>query len=252
MASDWNMFHELVGRSRLNATEARLASAIARCLLGWNKREAPIGRARLLEFAPMDKRSFDRAVAGLVAKGVIAVGAGSRGRGHRTTYAILLDSEKAATQRPLPPLEKAAPERPNRPVVKGRSGGTEKAAPQRPRRGLSKGRDTDTLQTRTFDAYLASGGSLEIDQWRGALAQQATSLAKKGVDEGVILAAARELGRSRDFPGFLTQTAERLAANGGPCRWDGLDREALTAGQLGECHCRLCGQWLESKVGAAR
>jgi DNA-binding transcriptional ArsR family regulator len=73
-----------------------------------------------------------------------------------------------------------------------------------------------------FDAYLAAGGSLELGEWRGALARQATSLLRNGVDPVVVRAAAAALGRERAFPGYLKQRAESLQAAGGPCTWEGL------------------------------
>jgi hypothetical protein len=61
--------------------------------------------------------------------------------------------------------------------------------------------------------------------------------------ERAILAAAGELGRAREFPGYLRQRAEALEAAGGPCSWDGLDRSRLTPAQLSECVCSRCAEW---------
>jgi hypothetical protein len=109
----------------------------------------------------------------------------------------------------------------------------------------------DAIQTKAAQAYLEVGGSLELVEWRGALVRQAGQLAAKGFAEHVILGAAAALGRERAFPGYLSQYATEFAEKGGPCSWEGLDRSRLTAAQLGECSCRLCGEWREHALVAA-
>jgi hypothetical protein len=37
--------------------------------------------------------------------------------------------------------------------------------------------------------------------------------------------------------------AQTLAAAGGPCNWQGADRQMLTVGQLAGCACNACGEW---------
>jgi hypothetical protein len=92
-------------------------------------------------------------------------------------------------------------------------------------------------------AYQEAGGSLELAEWRGALARQANSLRKAGVAVRAVLAAAAQLGQERAFPGYLSQRAKALVAAGGPCSWDGLDRSRLKAEQLAACPCRRCAEW---------
>jgi hypothetical protein len=71
------------------------------------------------------------------------------------------------------------------------------------------------------------------------------TLAKAGTDEATLLAAVTALGRDRAFPGYLKQRVELLAEQGGPCKWEGLNRSALTAKQLEECGCPSCLEWVE-------
>lgn len=96
----------------------------------------------------------------------------------------------------------------------------------------------------TVEAYCSAGGSLELDEWRAALARHASTLAKSGLSDRLILAAARQLGRERSFPGYLTQRAKQLEQAGGPCSWGDSDRSRLTAAQLTECECNRCSEWL--------
>jgi hypothetical protein len=257
VASNWNLLMERLAGSRLTANELRLALAIARYTIGYPELDGRVGNARLrAQVGGMDNRSFQRARDGLIAAGIIAVDPGSRGRGHSSRYTVLLGSEKVAVERPIAePAQKVAQARPLHQQLKGRSGGTKKVAPQRPHRVKDKEPPAvapkSTLLQRVFDAYLEAGGSLEGDKSRGALAQHAASLAKAGMDEGVIVAASGALGRERGFPGYLTQRAKELAEKGGPCRWEGMDRSQLTDPQLAECNCRLCQKWLESRTAAA-
>ncbi len=245
MASDWNrLLDRLLASPRLTASEYRLVLAIARNTLGWNRRCNRIGRKLLRDATGLDGRTFGRALAGLRAAGLVEVRDGRPGRGNAAEYELLLDEEKAALTRPFTPPEK-------RPLS-----GQEKAALERPRRGLGKERATGSAEAaaplvgRVMNAYLAAGGSLELDEWRGALAKQSTLLRRKAVDERVILAAAGQLGREREFPGYLTKRAASLAADGGPCSWEGLRRAELTADQLADCVCRRCGEWRADLIPA--
>jgi hypothetical protein len=257
VASNWNLLMERLAGGGLTANERRLLAAIGRYTIGYPDLAGKVGRATLRAFVgDMDNRSFDKARDGLVAAGVIAVDEGSPGRGHSARYALLLDGEKVAEERPIPePVEKVALQRPLPQPLKGRSGAKKKVAVERLHKGkreeLPAVAPTATLQKSVFDAYLEAGGSLEGDKSRGALAQHTTSLAKAGMDEGVIVAAAGALGRESAFPGYLTQRARELAAKGGPCRWDGMDRSQLTDPQLAECSCNLCQKWLNSRKATA-
>jgi hypothetical protein len=239
VASDWNALLERLLSVPLTANEYRLALAIARSTLGYRRRSERLGRRLLQEHSGIsDGRGFDRARDGLVEAGLLRYTAGSVGRGNRSTYELLLDPEKGRSHAAKKPPEK-------RPLHNRK-----KAALARPRIGKRKEEATGpaspataNIQTKTADAYLAAGGSLELDEWRGALARQATALAKRGVAERTIVAAAGKLGRAREFPGYLRQRAEALEAAGGPCSWDGLDRSRLTAEQLAACSCSRCSEW---------
>lgn len=254
--SAYNKIHERILAAELDQNELRLAIAFTRCLLGWKRNggipnEGRLGRAHLMATARIgDKRTFARAFTTLEKVGLIEVlERGARGRGNRALYRLVLDPVKAAPARHLPEKEKAAPARPLVANGKGRSGSTEKAALARLRKGDGKGNSPESpekneLVRRAFDAYVGAGGSVGLDEWRGALARNADALFKAGLDELVILAACRELGRGKEFPGYLRQRAEKIAAEGGPCAWNGLDRMSLTVAQLAECPCPHCVEWL--------
>lgn len=261
--SAYNKIHERILAAELDQNELRLAIAFTRCLLGWKRNggipnEGRLGRAHLMATARIsDKRTFARAFTTLENVGLIEVlERGARGRGNRALYRLVLDPVKAAPARHFPEQVKAAPVRPLDADGKGRSGNTEKAAPARLRKGDGKGKPPAALEKselvrRAFDAYVGAGGSVSLDDRRGALARNVAGLVKAGVDEPVILAACRELGRGNEFPGYLRQRAEKIAADGGPCAWNGLDRMSLTAAQLAECPCPHCTQWLGFRSDAA-
>lgn len=98
----------LLGTPGLSAAEWRLAGAIERLTLGWNRAEAQLGDGLVRATARMDGRSFARARAGLVEKGLIAYTPGRRGRGGRSTYRLLLEG---AVENPTAAVENP-PEKP--------------------------------------------------------------------------------------------------------------------------------------------
>jgi len=235
------MLERVLAAPRLTSAEHRLVLAIARETLGWRRRRARIGERRLRKLASLDGRTLERAREGLVEAGLVKFTPGRPGRGNAAQYELILDGE-------MPALTRAFSA-----DVKARSHGTKKPALARAHIG-SKGKTTQqtlSIETKTVEAYLAAGGSLELAEWRGALARSAAGLAKRGTSETLILAAARQLGRERAFPGYLKQRAEQLEAEGGACSWHGLDRSRLTAAQLSECECARCAEWLAFATATA-
>ena len=232
MASDWNLMLERLLAAPLTANEWRLAAAIARSTLGYRTRSAGIGERLLQERSNLtDRRGFERARAGLIEAGILRYTPGSVGRGNRSTYELILDPEKARSHARI-----SEP-------INARSSGTKERAPARARIGRKERTPAANITTKAAEAFLTAGGSLELDEWRGALAQHASRLARRGIPERTILAAAAQLGREHSFPGYLTQRADALEAAGGPCAWDGLDRSRLTVEQLAECDCTRCMEW---------
>lgn len=257
MGSNWNGWMEAVCAADLTVAEHRLAAALGREILGWRKTSDRIGARRLRELARLDGRTFERARQGLVEKGLLRYIPGKVGRGGRGYYELLETAdperpiegpEKTAVERAIRTEEKTAPERAIARSVKDRSQSTKKTALQRSRSG-SKGKnsaqsaDTD-FRRAAFDAYLSTGGSLLLERERGALARSVTALLKAGVDETTILAACRDLGRERAFPGLLKQRVQEINDRGGPCDNEGLDRSRMTAAQLNACGCTRCEEWI--------
>jgi hypothetical protein len=110
--SDWNDYLDRKLSLDLNLEESRLADAIARNTLGWHRRENEIGQKLLREEARLHGRSFDRAREGLIAAGLVRYAPGSKGRGRRDRYLLLLDEKIPAPQRAFSPGEEnPAPER---------------------------------------------------------------------------------------------------------------------------------------------
>jgi hypothetical protein len=248
--SNWNQYLDRLLAEKLTVAEHRLALALARHLLGWRRTHAPLGRALLREAAGLDGRAFDRAIAGLVAKGLVAATSEGPGRGKRTTYALILTPENAAPERPFPEAEKAAPARPKPASRKGRSHG-EKRPPYSGHALIEAGvkasaqPPTDFIR-HVFDTYTGAGGTVQLERERGALARNAKAALKAQATPEEILAAARSLGRNREFPGLLQQRITEIRETGGPCNWDNLDRSALTPSQLEECGCTRCAEWVEA------
>jgi len=108
---------------------------------------------------------------------------------------------------------------------------------------VAKNNRTRTIATAAREAYIAAGGVLANVQWAEALERNARSLSRAGKPEELILAASRQLGITREFPGYLKQRAASLEAAGGLCRHGGLDRAKLTREQLEECECNACREW---------
>jgi replicative DNA helicase len=268
MASDWNLWMERLLSQKLTVAEHRLALAFGRLLLGWKTRTRALGRFALAETAGLDRRTFQRALNGLVDKGLVVVlEPGRRGRGNRATYGLVLETEKGAGERPFAVEKKGAQERSfqgkrrrEKGVVQRPFRAQENGALQRPRKGKPKTLKTlpaakppgKTIQTQAIEAYLAAGGGLELNGNRDVLVRHVKTLASRGVAERIILAAARELGRERAFPGYMLQRAAALQEAGGPCRWKGLSHAALTVDQLRECDCSKCSEWLAHRVAEAR
>lgn len=250
MASKWNQWLDRMLAADLTENERRLCEALARLLLGWRRNGHGLGERLIRETARLDGRSFARARASLIEKGLLAYTPGKPGRGNRSTYELVLE-EKPASERAISEPGKPAPQRAKHAERKARAGGSKKPAPQRARIGI-KQRKTPAarekvpaqLLTQAFDAYTGAGGTLQLDRDRGALARNVTTLVKAGVDDRSILAACKESGSNREFPGYVAQRAKTIAADGGPCQWEALGRTNLTATQLAECACPRCAEWL--------
>jgi len=255
MASNWNACLERLLAADLTNEEHRLALTLMRLLLGWRKTSDRLGEQLIRETAGLHGRSIERARAGLVSKGLILYQPGSPGRGHGAVYSLRLDEETPAGARAIRETETPALERAISSDVNPRAQSTETPALERgpigrKERTSGASAPTPTIQTQAVDAYRGSGGTLTLERERGALARQTTQLAKAGVPDHIILAAARDLGRTHDFPGLLKQRAAEIQARGGPCKWDGLDRSALTLAQLEQCDCRACDEWAATKRAA--
>lgn len=106
-------------------------------------------------------------------------------------------------------------------------------------------RDLSLYVTTARSVYLGAGGSLDLDEWREPLERHALRLGRRRVPLELVSAAAARLGRERGFPGYLSQRVAELEDAGGVCRWQGLQRHALTADQLRECQCNQCRAWAE-------
>src|SRR5438309_43530 len=109
--SDWNRLLDRLLAEDLTVAEHRLALALARSLLGWQRLGGPLGEQLLRERARFDGRTFERARDGLIAKGILSYESGGRGRGKRSTYTLILGEEKPAVERDFERTEKPAVER---------------------------------------------------------------------------------------------------------------------------------------------
>jgi hypothetical protein len=267
--SNWNRWLDAVlAAPKLTANESLLAIALSRLLLGWNKTEGYLGEELIRQTAgSMHGRTFERARAGLVEKGLLRYEPGSVGKGNRSHYALILEpAQKPAPARANDPLQKPAaaranttaqkpaPARGKQPSSKARDSDAQKPAPARGRRGrkVNTFPDLQPLVAKAIDAYRGHGGSLELADRKAALIGQVTNLARNGTDEPTILSACADLGRTRTFPGHLKQRADQITAEGGPCHWHH-DRRGLTAQQLLQCGCPRCNQWADTitTAGAA-
>jgi hypothetical protein len=89
--SRWNRWMDRCLEANLGCGEMRLAVALAREILGFNALERRIPDRALRETPRIGHGvTFDRAVNGLVAKGLIEVEKGGRGPDNRTLYRLLL------------------------------------------------------------------------------------------------------------------------------------------------------------------
>jgi hypothetical protein len=177
-----------------------------------------------------------------------AVYTGRSGRGNRSVYTLLLDTETPAQERAFRGPEKPAQERALAKHVKARAQRPKKPAPQPgriDRRGKAAEKPHKTLPTFAVDAYCGSCGSLELAEWRGSLVRQVKDLAAAGTEERIVLAACSSLGKERAFPGYLKQRVSELEEAGGPCEHDGLDRSKLSLAELQGCGCAKCSEWAE-------
>lgn len=253
--SKWNLLLDRLLAQKLTVAEHRLALALARLLLGWNRDGTHLGEAMIRKAAGLDGRTFDRARQGLIEKGLLDYIPGRGGRGNRGHYQLVL--ETPAVEREIEGLETPAVDRAISPERKPPLSGTKTPALQRGRKGRGKGKNspkgsgttTPTLHQRAFDTYLAAGGSLELNRERGSLAASVKAAAATDATEEEILAAVRDLARTGDFPGYLKQRLAELREQGGACAWPGLDRSQLTTAQLKECGCTRCKEWAEARDG---
>lgn len=93
--SPWNAAIEhalgVAGERRLSASALRLYLAVLRYTLGWNRREASLGRRLLCDAAGMYGRTFERARTELVEAGLVAVDHGAnQGPKTRSSYRLLV------------------------------------------------------------------------------------------------------------------------------------------------------------------
>jgi len=254
--SRWNLWLDRVSAADLAHEELRLAVVLAREVLGWNVEQRGIGEKRLRASSKLHGRSLERARDGLREKGLIEFTAGTRGRAGAAVYRLMLRSEMPAPARANDAGEMPAPRRANRPKLNARAQSAEMPARERVHRVLrgktpGEAGTTPSLLRDVFDAYLGAGGSLQLERDRGALARQAAALVKSGMDEQTILAAAKDLGRRREFTGYLKQRAEDIAATGGVCEWEAFGRSGLTRAQLDECGCARCAEWAAAHESSA-
>jgi hypothetical protein len=259
MGSDWNKLLDRLLAEKLTVAEYRLALAFARLLLGWRRFEAPLGQRLLRETSRLDGRTFERALAGLVERGLVDVATAAPRR--RSTYTLNLVPKVPAPQRADQAAVLPAPARAQGDGSSARSHDGQLPALQRGRIGSGKGKtpafsagSTEPNQFRrdAFDAYLATGGTLTLERERATLARAVNSAAKAGTDQSLILAACRDLGRTGDLPGLLKQRIAELAERGGACEYEGLDRSRMTPAQLERCGCMQCTEWAKALEQADR
>lgn len=253
MASDWNTLMEHMAAAPLSKREGQVVAFIARKTIGYRKTGDRLSALQIAQGTGIARRHVGAALDALEGRGIITRNV--RGRGRTPLIALVLDRPWRDAERAPVGGHLVAPVggqlREARRAQRAPVGGQEVApVPVHTREkgvkhsGLRPA--ADTLQRRAFDAYLAAGGTLELVAERGALARQATALVKAGEPETLILAACRDLGQRREFPGHLKQRVAELKANGGPCRWEGLNRRALLPAQLGECGCNRCREWADA------
>jgi phage replication O-like protein O len=247
MPSDWNLLAETLARTRLSPKEAQVLAAVARKTLGYRKPHGDrISASQITGLTGIGRTHVTEALIRLEQRGLIDREQGSAGR----AAWIRLTLHKP-TGKPVP-----APGHPN---LSGRrdthlsdTGGQEPVPPPGHTKveGVNQREEPDPVR-RAFDAYIGAGGSVLLERERGALARNTKAALTRGATLDQILAAARSLGRNREFPGFLQQRIVEIRDAGGPCDWDSLDRSALTTSQLRECGCARCAEWANALQQAA-
>jgi hypothetical protein len=190
-------------------------------------------------------RSLERAREQLLAHGFIGFTAGRKGPGGGSTYTwkgwpdghTNVDMSAGSTARAtavngatseLPALRRSKlPALQRAPIYRGM--GKDSPPPKTP-----------DIVASVIDAYRNAGSTVN-DKARGALARQATTLAKTHPAE-TIIAAARHAGRpdNEHWAGDLTQIVREFATNGLPCRWQNYKVTMLTRQQLEQCGCARC------------
>jgi phage replication O-like protein O len=247
MPSDWNLLVEMLARTRLTPTEVQVLAAIARKTLGYRKPHGDrISASQITSLTGIGRPHVTEALIRLEQRGLIKREQGSKGRAAWIRLVL-----HKPTGKPVP-----APGHPN---LSGRrdthlsyTGGQEPVPPPGHTRGKGvKQAAPPDLIRRVFDAYTGAGGSVLLEPKRGALARSTKSALKAGASPEEILAAARSLGRTGEFPGLLQQRITEIREAGGPCDWDTLDRSALTTPQLRECGCARCAEWADARQQAA-
>jgi hypothetical protein len=251
--SMWNRWLEQKLAADLTMEASRLLDAVARETLGYHCTSRAVGRARLRDLSRLHGRSFDRARDELVREGLIGLDGGARGRGHRDTYTLVLGSENAAVERHFQEAQKAAVERPIRNPRKCRSNGPQNAALERPRivkEGIEEGRRWETLRPLVFETYRANGGEPDVRSKGAVLGRAVKAEVSRGVPQSLLLAAVAKLAREDVWPAELRRVVAEFEANGGVCKWEGIDRIQLTLAQLRACSCNQCAEWARARTPA--
>lgn len=246
-ASKWNrLLDGLLAEESLTVAEYRLTLAIARNSIGWNRASADVGQQLLRDTTGLDGRTFQRALDGLKLKRLVTVTGGRPGRGNRASYTLTLRATKTpAVERAFSETETPAVERAKPTPINTRSHDKKTPAVERARiekKVLKTPPPNPELQRDGINAYQAAGGNLENDNWRNTLARQIKTARKTETPEH-ILAACKDLGRKNEFPGYLQDRIRQIQDNGGPCKWEGLDRSQITPQRLRTCGCHPCTEW---------
>ena len=238
MASDWTKFTERQARARLSPREYQVLAAVARKTLGYRKPQGDrISASQIEKLTGISRQHVTETLGRLEGRGLLRRTETAPGRA--AVLSVVLepvpvpghpDPSQPRDTPPVPvPVSKPVP-------VSGHTRG----------KGV-KDSATDSekpdLHRRVFDAYIANGGSVLLERERGALARGVSACVKAGLDDSVILVAAAECAKRRDFPGNLKQRALAIEKDGGPCEWEGLGLSSLTKAQLDECGCPRCAEW---------
>ena len=264
MSSRWNLLFDQIVCTKLTMRETQVVAAIARKTLGFYGREDGdrISASQIAKLTGISRAHVAETLLLLESRAIITRRDGGKGR----ASVISLNLEAAWTSKPVPKrvqvnLSRMEDRSASQPVP---SRGQEPAPA--PGHTIEKERktkrvttppageralDVERIRKRAAEIYLAAGGSLELDKSRSVLFGQISNLVKNGVSEDTLLAGVRQLGKAREFPGYLKQRVQAIEEAGGPCVWDGLNRNALTLRQLRGCDCALCDEWAQAKAGQA-